>query len=88
MNEILASDPLAVDTVVTTIDVRLQALIERLTHRYIAAKRIIAVSNTAVLLVDTRDMGIKALLGLRIFSISPLVVRSMAQKPNARRVPP
>lgn len=72
VNEILASDPTGSDTVVTTIDVRLQALIERLTHRYIARKANLAVSNTAVLLVDTRDMGIKALLGSADFFNKPI----------------
>jgi penicillin-binding protein 1C len=50
-------------TLNTTLDWKLQRIIEQVTHRYIMRKTIIGIHNAAVLLVDTRDMGIKALVG-------------------------
>jgi penicillin-binding protein 1C len=47
----------------TTLDSRVQVVIERITRRYLARKKGLGVQNAAVLLVDTRDMGIKAMLG-------------------------
>lgn len=47
----------------TTLDGRTQHIIERIARHYIARKKQLAVHNTAVLLLDTRDMGIKGLLG-------------------------
>lgn len=49
--------------VITTLDLRLQTLIERITKNFIKRKEALGVHNAAVLLVDTRDMGIKAMLG-------------------------
>jgi penicillin-binding protein 1C len=47
----------------TTLDPRAQAIIERITHRYLARKKSLGVYNVSVLLVDTRDMSIKSMLG-------------------------
>ncbi len=47
----------------TTLDPRLQGLIERLLHQYINEHRSQGLVNGAVLLVDRRDMSVKALAG-------------------------
>lgn len=47
----------------TTLDVHLQAILKRITNRYLARKKGIGVYNAAVLLVDTRDMTVKGLVG-------------------------
>jgi len=47
----------------TTIDARLQALLERQARDYLGQRRNNGLSNAAAILVDTRDMGIKAMLG-------------------------
>ncbi|MDR3490811.1 MAG: penicillin-binding protein 1C [Gammaproteobacteria bacterium] len=47
----------------TTLDLRLQKIIERVMQNYLARKKAIGVHNAAILLVDTRDMGVKALIG-------------------------
>jgi penicillin-binding protein 1C len=47
----------------TTLDSRMQVIVERITRRYLARKKSLGVYNASVLLVDTRDMSIKSLLG-------------------------
>ena len=47
----------------TTLDLRLQRLVEQRTRAYLQRARRRGVDNAAVLLVDTRDMGVRALLG-------------------------
>lgn len=47
----------------TTLDLRLQKIVEHVTRNYLIRKQNLGVSNAAVLLVDTRDMSIKALMG-------------------------
>jgi penicillin-binding protein 1C len=49
--------------ITTTLDSRLQQIIERTTHNYLVSKKALGVNNAAILLVDTRNMGIKALVG-------------------------
>ncbi|ASQ45895.1 penicillin-binding protein 1C [Legionella clemsonensis] len=49
--------------VVTTLDLHLQKIISRITSHYVKRKNYLGVYNAAVLLVDTRDMGIKSLVG-------------------------
>lgn len=51
------------DNIVTTLDLRLQTVIEKIVHRYVARKIYLGVNNAAVLLIDSRDMGIKAMIG-------------------------
>lgn len=48
---------------ITTLDLRLQSLVERNLRAYVERQRRLGVMNAAVLLVDTRDMGIKAAVG-------------------------
>lgn len=47
----------------TTLDVHLQKILEHVTRRYLERKKNIGVYNAAVLLVDTRDMSVKGMLG-------------------------
>lgn len=47
----------------TSLDLKLQNIIERVTHRYLARKKTYGVNNAVVLLIDTRDMSIKAMMG-------------------------
>lgn len=49
--------------ITTTLDLNLQKLIERITQRYLARKTYLGVNNAAVLLIDSRNMEVKALLG-------------------------
>lgn len=49
--------------VATSLDMNLQALLERQVKDYVARHRNIGIDNAAVLLVDYRDMGIKAMVG-------------------------
>ncbi len=63
VSSVLAYAPEGPYHIVTTLDLRLQKMVEQLSHQYVERKKNKGVNNVAVLLVDTRDMGIKALLG-------------------------
>jgi len=65
VNEMLPTEK---RTVITTLDLRYQNIIEKVTRQYLLRKKNLAVYNASVLLIDTRDMGIKALLGSADFS--------------------
>ena len=47
----------------TTLDLRLQELLERRLHEQLASRAAVGIGNADVLLVDLRDMGVKALIG-------------------------
>ncbi|MET0225255.1 MAG: penicillin-binding protein 1C [Dokdonella sp.] len=47
----------------TTLDLHLQMLLERQLRDYLAQRRVNGLVNGAALLLDTRDMGVKALVG-------------------------
>ncbi|WED44319.1 penicillin-binding protein 1C [Legionella cardiaca] len=49
--------------VVTTLDIDLQNILSRITRQYVMRKKNLGVYNAAVLLVDTRDMSVKGLVG-------------------------
>jgi penicillin-binding protein 1C len=49
--------------IISTLDLHLQQLIEQLTRRYLARKKNLGIDNAAVMLVDSRNMEVKALLG-------------------------
>ncbi len=49
--------------VVTTLDSRLQTLLERQVTSWIAREQERGIHNAAALLIDTRDMGVRALVG-------------------------
>lgn len=63
VNEVLSNADFTNDPIVTTLDLRMQKIVERITRNYLARKANLGVTNAAVLLVDSRDMGIKAMLG-------------------------
>lgn len=63
VNDLLMNPDFKQEQIVTTLNLPLQKMIERITKRYIERKSKFAVKNAAVLLVDTRDMGVKAMLG-------------------------
>lgn len=63
VTEVLANSPADNDHIVTSLNLRFQQVIERTTRRYVARKANLGVHNAAVLLVDSRDMGVKAMLG-------------------------
>ena len=48
---------------VTTLDARLQVILERMARQYIYRTQSLGVNNAAVLLVDVRDMSIKGVVG-------------------------
>lgn len=56
-------DPDAEGRVVTTLDLHLQRLCERHLRAYVARERSRGITNAAAMLVDTRTMGIRALVG-------------------------
>ncbi|MBK9161154.1 MAG: penicillin-binding protein 1C [Nitrosomonadales bacterium] len=47
----------------TTIDPRLQRLLERRLHAYVERQKRLGVNNASAMLVDMRDMGVKAAVG-------------------------
>jgi penicillin-binding protein 1C len=47
----------------TTLDLPLQRLLERQVRRFVEAERRLGVNNAAAMLVDTRDMGVCAVVG-------------------------
>ncbi|MDR3478301.1 MAG: penicillin-binding protein 1C [Gammaproteobacteria bacterium] len=60
---VLNSAPSHQQNITTTLDSHLQTIIEQVSRQYLARKNNIGVHNAAILLVDTRDMGVKALVG-------------------------
>lgn len=63
VNTLLADSSIQQNEIVTTLDLRLQKMVEGITRRYLARKMNLGVNNAAVLVIDTRDMGVKAMLG-------------------------
>ncbi len=60
LNEIPATEQ---QQITTTLNVSLQALFERITTRYLSRKKNLGVSNVAILLIDSRNMQVKSLIG-------------------------
>lgn len=63
IQDVLETTPVQEQQVTTTIDSALQRLVTEKTKRYVIRKKPWGVSNAAVLVVDSRDMKVKALLG-------------------------
>ncbi len=55
-------------SITTTLDLGLQSLVERQVRAYVARGRAQGLDNAAVMLVDYRDMGVKALVGSADFA--------------------
>lgn len=63
VNMVLNDNSTRSQSIQTSLDYRLQLIVERITKHYLTRKKNFGVNNAAVLLVDTRDMGVKALIG-------------------------
>lgn len=63
VNTILNTTPPQQQEITTTLDIRLQAILERITRNYLARKKGVGAFNAAILLVDSRDMSVKGLVG-------------------------
>jgi penicillin-binding protein 1C len=63
VNGVLQAVPVSKQNVKTTLDMNLQVMLERVTHRYLAQKKNLGVNNAAVLIIDARDMSVKGLMG-------------------------
>ena len=63
VNSILRENLASQQEMKTTLDIHLQKIIERTTKIYLARKKNVGAYNAAILLVDTRDMSVKALVG-------------------------
>ncbi|WP_419418472.1 penicillin-binding protein 1C [Legionella sp. D16C41] len=63
VNSVLQNTSSSVKEIHTTLDSQLQKILERITKNYIQRKYNLGVYNAAALLVDTRDMSIKAAVG-------------------------
>jgi len=57
---------------ITTLDLPLQRLTERVLRNYVREHSHIGIHNAAALLVDTRDMGVRALVGSADFHSLPI----------------
>jgi penicillin-binding protein 1C len=60
-DEVLADAPMASNK--TTLDLPLQRLLERQIRRFVESQSRVGVDNAAAILVDTRDMAVRALVG-------------------------
>ncbi len=58
-----AQAPRRPNTLATTLDLPLQRLTERVIANYIREQRHLGIHNASALLVDTRDMGVRAMVG-------------------------
>ncbi|HEY0720427.1 MAG TPA: penicillin-binding protein 1C [Gammaproteobacteria bacterium] len=63
VNEILARQGTTEQNLHTTLDLPLQQLLERTLHDYVASVANLGIVNASALLLDTRDMGVRALIG-------------------------
>ncbi|MEO8401344.1 MAG: penicillin-binding protein 1C [Gammaproteobacteria bacterium] len=63
VNTVLNDIPDKQQEIITTLDIRLQTILEHVTHHYLARKKSVGAYNAAVILVDTRDMSVKGLVG-------------------------
>lgn len=67
VNEILQDTPEDQLQIVTTLNLHTQKVLERVTKQYIARKKYLGVYNAVVLLIDTRDMSVKSMVGSNNF---------------------
>lgn len=69
----------------TQLDARLQRLVERQVDAFIARNQSRGIHNAAVLLVDSRDMGVRALVGSADYYNRP--IQGQVNGTNAKRSP-
>lgn len=63
VDSVLMIEPPNLNNIVTTLDWRMQQIIERVLHSYVNQNANLGINNAAALLVDVRDMKVKALVG-------------------------
>lgn len=63
VNMLIKDPDLKGQSIQSTLDNRVQDILNRITKSYLARKKGLGVYNASILLIDTRDMGIKALIG-------------------------
>ncbi|HSW93508.1 MAG TPA: penicillin-binding protein 1C [Gammaproteobacteria bacterium] len=63
VDQVLENTPDVKQDIVTTLDIRLQTLLERITRRYLSRKKTLGIYNASVFVMDTRDMQVRALIG-------------------------
>lgn len=63
VNSVLHETPFNQSTILTTLNLPLQNSLTHVVQNYLARKKNLGVHNAAILLVDTRDMSIKSLIG-------------------------
>jgi len=64
VNALVSRDaPLSPREIRSTIDLRLQRTLERQVHSYVESNRRLGIENAAALLIDTRNMDVKAVIG-------------------------
>jgi penicillin-binding protein 1C len=79
------AEPASGIVVRTTLDLPLQRLLERQVRRFVDSERRLGVDNAAALLVDTRDMGVRALVGSADFGSAEIF--GQVDGTRARRSP-
>lgn len=72
VNKVLQDPFLPSKSIDTTLDLSIQTLVERVVRHYLLRKKTLGVNNAAVLIVDARDMSVKALLGSADFFNNPI----------------
>lgn len=87
VNQVLAAMPGAsvASSISTTLDLRLQRVLEQQINRYVSRNGSRGVRNAAAVLLDTRDMGVRALVGSADF-FNP-GIRGQVNGTLARRSP-
>lgn len=71
--------------ITTTLNLRLQTLIEKVICQYLKENRQQGINNAALMLIDTRDMGVKALVGSGNYFDS--IIRGQVNGTKAKRSP-
>ncbi len=72
----------------TTLDPNQQRLLERILEGYVREQQRIGVHNAAALLVDTRDLGVRAMVGSARFSDESISGQVNGRSRSAHRAPP
>ncbi len=63
VNTVLQTAPATQQNITSTLNLHLQKTLEKITTHYLKRKKTLGVYNAAVLLIDTRDMSVKSLVG-------------------------
>jgi penicillin-binding protein 1C len=66
VNNVLQAEPYR-PTITTTLDLPLQKTLERIVHDYLERQKRFGVNNAVMMVIDSRDMSVKALIGAADF---------------------